>query len=80
MLFHDKKMAFCVLYRPETIRLAEYFEKIEAQLYFLNLLNQKILIFGDFNIDTLKDEAVQRDYKFLLCAYNVAITNFEPTR
>ena len=43
-------------------------------------MNQEILIFGDFNIDTLKDEKAQRDYKNLLSAYNLVIRNFEPTR
>ena len=43
-------------------------------------MNQEILIFGDFNIDTLKDERVQRDYKNLLNAYNLGLGNFEPTR
>ena len=76
----DKKMVFCVLYRPETVRLARFFEELEKLLYFLSSMNQKILFFGDFNIDTLKDEKVQRDYKNLLSAYNLGMRNFEPTR
>ena len=43
-------------------------------------MNQEILIFCDFNIDTLRDEKIQRDYRNLLSAYNLGIRNFEPTR
>ena len=61
-------------------RLAKSFEEFEKVLYFLNSLHQEILFSGDFNIDTLKDEKVQRHYKNLLSAYNLGINNFEPTR
>ena len=77
--FNDEKMIFCLSYRPETIRLAKCFEELEKLLYFLNSMNQEILVFGDFNIDTLKDEKVQRDYKNLVSAYCLGIINFEPT-
>ena len=43
-------------------------------------MNQEILIFVDFNIDTLKDENVQRGYKNVFNSYNRRISNFEPRR
>ena len=46
----------------------------------MNSRSNETVIFGDFNIDTLKDDIDRKNYETLLAAYAFELRNFEPTR
>ena len=52
----DNKTSYniCSIYRPETIKINNFIGYLETVLYFLKGLPGETLLFGDFNIDTLK--------------------------
>ena len=76
----DDVKLVCVVYRPETMRLTQFFPKFEHVLHFINSFNHESIIFGDFNIDTLKTDCDLENYVSLLNAYDFQLRNFEPTR
>ena len=71
---------FCVVYRPHAHKLTAFFPEFELLLQFLRSLKHDTIIFGDFNIDTIKDSADKTNYENLLLAYNFKRQNSEPTR
>ena len=70
----------CSIYRPETIKINNFIGYLETLLYFLKGLPGETLLFGDFNIDTLKDDLDRKKYVALLEAYDFEIQNKLPTR
>ena len=46
----------------------------------LKVFKKETILFGDFNIDTLKDSTDKMKHESMLTAYNFQIRNFEPTR
>ena len=76
----DDVKLVCVVYRPETMRLTQFFPKFEHVLHFINSFIHESIIFGDFNIDTLKTDCDHENYVSLLNAYDFQLKNFEPTR
>ena len=76
----DDVKLVCVVYRPWTMRLTQFFPKFEHVLHFINSFNHESIIFGDFNIDTLKTDCDHENYVSLLNAYDFQHRNVEPTR
>ena len=76
----DDVKLVCVVYRPETMRLTQFFPKFEEVLHFINSFNHDSILFGDFNIDTLKTDRDHENYVSLLSTYDFQLRNFEPTR
>ena len=70
----------CAIYRPETVKINNFLGYLENLLYFLKGLPGETLLFGDFNIDTLKDDLDKKKYMALLEAYDFEIQNNLPTR
>ena len=70
----------CSIYRPQTIKINNFISYLETLLYFLKGLPGETLLFGDFNIDTLKDDLDRKKYVALLEAYDFEIQNKLPTR
>ena len=70
----------CILYRNQKFRLSNFFPVFEDLLYTLKSSNREIFVFGDFNIDILKDSIDKVKYESLLSAYDFQFCNFEPTR
>ena len=75
----DNKL-FCVIYRPDTYKLTQFLQQFEDLLLFLKSLKYESFSFGDFKIDTLKDETNINRYENNLKAYYLAVQNSEPTR
>ena len=75
----DSKL-FCVIYRPDTHKFTQFLQQFEDLLLFLKSLKYELYLFGDFNIDTLKDETNNNRYDNFLNAYDLAVQNSEPTR
>ena len=70
----------CSLYRQETIKINNLIGYLETLLYFLKGLPGETLLFGDMNIDTLKDDLDRKKYVAFLEAYDFEIQNKLPTR
>ena len=70
----------CLINRSETLRLNQLFPKLEKRLHFLNSRSNETVIFGDFNIDILKNDTDRKNYETLLAAYAFELRNFEPIR
>ena len=63
---------FCVIYRPDTYKPTQFLRQFEDLLLFLKLLKYESFLFGDFNIDTLKDETERiTDMKTFLTHYKM---------
>ena len=67
---------FCIIQRPQSLKLNQCFLDLENFVHFLKSLNEENLIFGDFNSDTLKRE---KNHDNLLRAYVFRIQFFVPT-
>ena len=79
--YSDKNnQIFCVIYRPNTLKLTQFLQQIEDLLLFLKSLKYESFLLGDFNIDTLKDETNNNRYENILNAYDLAVQNSEPTK
>ena len=76
--YNDK--LFCVLYRPDTYKPTQFLQQFEDLLLFLKSLKYESFLFGDFKIDTLKNETNFNRYENILNAYDLAVQNSEPTR
>ena len=70
----------CSIYRPETIKINNFIGYLETLLSFLKGLPGETLLFGDFNIDTSKDDLDRKKYVAILEAYDFEIQNKLPTR
>ena len=70
----------CILYRNEKFYLTQFFPQLEQLLHQLKMLKNETIIFGDFNIDTQKNDNDKKNYESLLAAYDFKLRNFEPTR
>ena len=81
MNYNDKDIKlFRVLYRPDTHKPIQLLQQFEDLLLFLKSLKYESFLFGDFEIDTLKDETNNNRYENILNAYGLAVQNSEPTR
>ena len=80
LLDNSNSKIFCVIYRPPSLKLHQFFSELEKLLHFLKSLNEESMIFGDFNIDMLKNEKDKNDYVNLLLAYGFKVQNLLPTR
>ena len=68
------------MYRNEKFRLPQFFPEFEELLHNLKAFRKETILFGDFNIDTLKDSTDKKNYESMLTAFNFQIRTFEPTR
>ena len=81
MNYNDKDIKiFCVIYRPDTCKPTKFLLQFEDLLHFLKSLRYESFLFGDFNIDSLKDETNNNCYENILNAYDLAVQKSEPTR
>ena len=71
---------FCVVYRPQSHKMKDFLLNFEDLLLFLRTLKHYSVLFGDFNIDTLKENEDRSDYENLITAYCFKRQNSEPTR
>ena len=79
--FNDKDVKlFCVIYRPDTYKHTHFLQQFDDLLLFPKSLKYESFIFGDFDIDTLKDETNNNRYENILNANDLAVQNSEPTR
>ena len=60
--------------------MPQFFPEFEELLHNLKAFNKETILFGDFNIDTLKDSTEKKKYESILTAFNFQIRNFEPPR
>ena len=80
-LFNKKDIKIiCVVYRPESVKINFFLDEFEKLLIFLHEQKHDIIIFGDFNIDTLVESCDLSKYKNLLTCYSLSVRNFLPTR
>ena len=78
---NDKDIQFfCVTYRPDTYKPTQFLQQIEDLLLFLKSLKYESFLFGDFNMDTLKDETNINRYENIVNAYDLAVQMSEPTK
>ena len=70
----------CSIYRPETTKINNFIGYLETLLYFLKGLPRERLLFGHFNIDTLKDDLDRKKYVAFMEAYDFELQNKLPTR
>ena len=71
---------FCVLYRPDSFNLSQFFAELEKLLHFLKTSKHESFVFGDLSIYTPEiDEDKTKHYK-ILKAYDFVIRNSLPTR
>ena len=70
---------FCVVYRPQN-SINIFIEDLDKLFAFLRNLKEETLIFGDFNIDTLKPSYEKTKYENLIHSYGYRIRNFQATR
>ena len=75
----DSKL-FCVIYRPDTYKPTQFLQQFEELLLFLKSMKYESVLFGDFNVDTVKDETNNNRDENILNAYELAVQNSEPTR
>ena len=68
------------MYRNEKVRLPQFFPELEELLHSLKAFKKETFLFGDFNIDALKDSTDKMKHESMLTAYNFQIRNFEHTR
>ena len=76
--YNDK--LFCGIYRPDTYKPTQFLQQFENLLLFLKCLKYESFLFGDFIIDTLKNETNINRYENILNAYDLAVQISEPTR
>ena len=50
----------CVVYRPYNIRFLRFVKRLDSLLDFLHRHRKDCFIFGDFNINTLKNDSEQQ--------------------
>ena len=71
---------FWVMFWPDFYKPTHFLQQFEDLLLFLNALKYQSFLFGDFNIDTLKDERNINRYENILNPHDLAVQNSEPTR
>ena len=76
---NDTKI-ICILYRPDSVKINFFLDEFEKLLAFLHEQKHDIILFGDFNIDTLVESCDLWKYKNVLNSYSLSIRNFLPTR
>ena len=71
MVFSNYQAAILVLsFHAAIFELTTFFPEFELLLQFLRSLKHDTILFGLFNIDTIKDSADKIKYENLLLAYN----------
>ena len=70
----------CVINRPDSFRVNKFLDHSEKLLHYLNSLISEIVIFDDFDIDTLIDDTDSRKYTNLLKTFGFETQNKLPTR
>ena len=68
------------MYRPHINKMSHFLPEFENLLQFLRKLKYDTVLFGDFNIDSLKYSTDRINYDNILSAYNFKRQNNEPTR
>ena len=64
--FREEKLRiFCVVYGPKLHKMNDFLPNFEELLQFLRTLKHEAILFGDFNIDTIKDSKDKSDYQNL---------------
>ena len=71
---------FCVVYRPQLHKMKGFLHNFEDLIHFLRTFKRNTILFGDFNIDTIKESKDKSDYENLITAYCFKRQNSEPTR
>ena len=71
---------FYLVYRPHVNKVSKFFQELENRSQFMRKLKYAIVLFGDFNIDSLKHTFDKRTYENVLSAYDYKRVNSEPTR
>ena len=66
--------------RPDTYKSTQFLQQFEDLLLLLKSLKYESFLFGDFIIDTLKDETNNKRYESILKTYDLSVQNSEPTR
>lgn len=74
----EKELYLTICYMPQLANHSKLFDVLEG--LFTAVGGQKHLLLGDFNIDLMRQEPVQRNYKNLLESYGYAISNTNATR
>ena len=81
MNYNEKDIKLiCDIYRPDTYKLTQFLQQFEYLQLFVKSLKYESFFFGDFIIDTLKDETDKNRYENILNAYELAVQISEPTR
>lgn len=79
--FNDNQYRnICLVYRPHINKMSHFLPEFENLLQFLRKLKYDTVLFGDFNIDSLKYSTDRINYDNVLSAYNFKRQNNEPTR
>ena len=76
---NDVVKIFVAVYGAKTFRLMKLFPKINFLLQFLKSLRGDTIIFGNFNIETLRELNDKAEYTLLIAAYDLDVRKFSPT-
>ena len=68
------------MYRNEKFPLPQFSPEFEELLRSWKAFQKDTILFGDFNIETLKDSTDKLKYASMVTAYNLQFRNFEHTR
>ena len=60
--FSVKTIVICIVYRNENFPLPQYFPELEELLHNLKAFKKETVLFGDSNIDTLKDSTERKKF------------------
>ena len=71
---------FCFLYRQQTLKMKVFLHNFEDLLQILEALKHDTILFGDSNIDTIKESKDKSHYENLITASCFKRQNSEPTR
>lgn len=76
-----KVIILCVYRPPKLSNLNTFYEKFESILKTLcSRKDKKIIVCGDFNIDTLKKNNISLDFECCLLSFNLKLVITQPTR
>lgn len=80
-LVNQQLLIVCIYRPPKMSNLNIFYEKLDDIMKSLRpKLNKKIIICGDFNIDTLKQNNIALDFECFLLSYNLQLKLKESTR
>lgn len=71
----------CIYRIPLNSNISRFFKCLDMLLHRLTRYSKKrIILAGDLNIDTLKENNISKDLKSLLATYNIRLHIYAPTR